>query len=118
MTLTGHVENNRIVLDGNETLPDDLRVTVSIDLNGDNISLLDSHQEVEKYHRIVREVEERRVRIANMERGIPPPEISFPGQPHWRVEFPLVKSDRPGTVHLTAEQTHELLNDDDLSAGH
>jgi hypothetical protein len=34
-----------------------------------------------------------------------------------RVQFPLVPSDQPGTLHLTAERIAELWEDDDVSAG-
>jgi hypothetical protein len=34
-----------------------------------------------------------------------------------RVEFPLVRSQHPGTVDLTAERVAELLDNEDVSAG-
>jgi hypothetical protein len=34
-----------------------------------------------------------------------------------RVRLPLVRSDRPGSLPLTAERVAELLEDDDVSAG-
>jgi hypothetical protein len=43
-----------------------------------------------------------------------PPTI--PPESGYRVQFPLVKSDRPGNVDLTAERIAETLNDDDVSA--
>jgi len=33
-----------------------------------------------------------------------------------RVELPLVRSDHPGTLHLTAERIAEILEEDDLSS--
>jgi hypothetical protein len=33
-----------------------------------------------------------------------------------RVQFPLVRSNQPGTLHLTAEHIAELWEDDDVSA--
>lgn len=33
-----------------------------------------------------------------------------------RVEFPLVKSDRPGTLHLTNERIAEIQLEDDLAS--
>jgi hypothetical protein len=45
--------------------------------------------------------------------------VSPPAAPHGpgpRVQFPLVPSDRPGSVDLTADRVAELLYDDDLSA--
>jgi hypothetical protein len=44
----------------------------------------------------------------------PPPTV--PPESGYRVQFPLVKSDRPGSVDLTAERIAEILNDDDFSA--
>jgi hypothetical protein len=41
------------------------------------------------------------------------PEATPPESAH-RVQFPLVPSDRPGSVNLTAERIAELLYDDDL----
>jgi hypothetical protein len=32
-----------------------------------------------------------------------------------RVEFPLVRSKRPGTVHLTGKRIAEILDDEDVS---
>ena len=40
-----------------------------------------------------------------------PPEASE------RVQFPLVRSNQPGTLHLTAERIAELWEDDDVSSG-
>jgi hypothetical protein len=34
----------------------------------------------------------------------------------YRVQLPLVRSDRPGSNHLTAERIAEILDDDDVSA--
>jgi hypothetical protein len=49
--------------------------------------------------------------------------VSFPDPPHLeppvprrRVSLPLVPSDRPGSLHLTAERIAEILDDDDASA--
>ena len=38
-----------------------------------------------------------------------------PPDPRERVQFPLVRSDRPGTLDLTAERIAEALNDGNLS---
>jgi hypothetical protein len=35
-----------------------------------------------------------------------------------RVEFPLVRSTKPGSVHLTGERIAEILNEEDVPAGH
>jgi hypothetical protein len=44
------------------------------------------------------------------------PRPTVPPKSGHRVQFPLVKSDRPGSVDLTAKRIAEILNDDDVSA--
>lgn len=35
-----------------------------------------------------------------------------------RIEFPLVRSDKPGTLHLTNERIWELLDEEDTAPRH
>jgi hypothetical protein len=45
--------------------------------------------------------------------------ISPPGLPsssRQRVQLPLVPSDRPGSLHLTADRIAEFLDDDDVAS--
>ena len=49
--------------------------------------------------------------------------VSFPDPPHLeppaprqRVSLPLIGSDRPGSLRLTAERVAEILEDDEFSA--
>lgn len=35
-----------------------------------------------------------------------------------RIQFPLVPSDRPGTLHLTGERIAEILDQEDAASGH
>ena len=45
--------------------------------------------------------------------------ISPPGVPsgsRQRVQLPLVPSDRPGSLHLTADRIAEFLDDDDVAS--
>jgi hypothetical protein len=36
-------------------------------------------------------------------------------QPGYRVQFPLVESDKPGSVKLTSERIQEILDEDDMA---
>jgi hypothetical protein len=44
-----------------------------------------------------------------------PPSATTDGVSKRRIELPLVRSDEPGSLLLTAERVAELLDDDDLS---
>jgi hypothetical protein len=44
----------------------------------------------------------------------PPPTV--PPKSGYRVQFPLVRSDRPGSLDLTADRIAELWDEDDFSA--
>jgi hypothetical protein len=48
--------------------------------------------------------------------SFPDPLHLEPPVPRRRVSLPLVPSDRPGSLHLTAERIAEILDDDDASA--
>jgi hypothetical protein len=48
--------------------------------------------------------------------SFPDPPPTEPPAPRRRVSLPLVPSDRPGSLRLTAERVAELLEDDDFSA--
>jgi hypothetical protein len=76
MTLTGHIQNGVVVLDGGMIFPEGTRVTVT---------------------------------------QVPP----LPPEPQpekRRVEFPLVRTGMPGSVHLTNERIAEILNEEDIAA--
>jgi hypothetical protein len=42
--------------------------------------------------------------------------LAVPPDSGERVQFPLVRSDRPGTLHLTSDRIAELWEDDDVSS--
>lgn len=46
------------------------------------------------------------------------PLLKLAGEKGKRVEFPLVRSDKPGTLELTNEKIWELLDDEDLAPRH
>jgi hypothetical protein len=48
--------------------------------------------------------------------SFPDPPPTEPPAPRRRVSLPLVPSDRPGSLQLTADRIAELLEDDDVSA--
>ena len=76
MTLTGHIQNGVVVLDGGLTFPEGARVAVT---------------------------------------QVPP----FPPAAHLekrRVEFPLVRTGIPGSVHLTNECIAEILDEEEIAA--
>jgi hypothetical protein len=48
----------------------------------------------------------------------PAPADSAPVRAKKRIQVPLVKTGRPGSVHLTGERIAEILDQDDATAGH
>ena len=48
--------------------------------------------------------------------SFPDPPLTEPPAPRRRVSFPLVPSDRPGRLQLTAKRVAEHLEDDEVSA--
>ena len=44
------------------------------------------------------------------------PRPTVPPKSGYRVQFPLVRSDRPGSLDLTADRIAELRDEDDFSA--
>jgi hypothetical protein len=48
----------------------------------------------------------------------PAPNGSAPVHAKKRIRVPLVKTGRPGSVHLTGERIAEILDQDDATAGH
>jgi len=45
-----------------------------------------------------------------------PVQSSMTPSPKKRVEFPLVRTERPGRIHLTNERIHEILEAEDVEA--
>jgi hypothetical protein len=48
----------------------------------------------------------------------PAPAESLPGQPKARIQVPLVRTGRPGSVDLTGERIAEILDEEDASPRH
>ncbi len=49
--------------------------------------------------------------------SFPDPPPTEPPAPRRRVSFPLIRTDRPGSLGLTAERIAEILEEEDVSSG-
>jgi hypothetical protein len=91
LELLGHVENGVIVLEGGATLPEGALVRVVY--GGSPGS-----------------------RVAPCGEPVPLPGPGEPAGPKQRLQFPLVTTGEPGSLHLTNEQIHAILEREDIEA--
>lgn len=102
MKLTGHVQNGVVVLDGGGSLPEGSLVIVSPRAIQAAVPAQDAEQTA---HLPVADDSSGRVQIAA--------EYDAQG----RLKFPLIRTGKPGTLHLTNQQIAEILDDQDAAAG-
>jgi hypothetical protein len=100
MQTFGYIHGGVVVFDEGVHLPEGARVCVSLVPTGSAITEIECQPGP---------IAEERGAVADS--GHPSPRI-----PKKRVEFPLVRTGTPGSLHLTNEQIHEILQQQDIEA--